>query len=459
MHEEGDTAGDGSREPNHGAGRAGNPHATRGVRHLRHGRLREAADEFRKAIDREPARGDLRFNLGLALDGLDLVDEALDAFREAARLLPRRPETHLAAGAACCRAGRFAEALPFLDRSLSLDRSIEPAWARRIIALAELGRHDDADLAYFEAQQLFDRMPGCLMAMGESRLHRGENPRAAWCFREALRLEPDTPRLRARLARALAGEGDLEGALGLLLEEHSMRPEDAAVLVELGDLFLRLGRPREAVRHFRLSVDRAPRDAYPHLRLGSGLLAFEGPAAALPPIVEAHRLAPDLPGVRTLLGRLHAMLGERDDAIRIAREEIAALADDPDAADRAERVVDAAWLLGEQGLPAEGAAALIPLAEADPSDGILLGKLASLACRGRLGRRARGWCRRLGRRGAVAASLHNLILDDLKNGRLRRAGLRLRAALRRFPEDAGLRRLRAAWWLAAMRQPHRLFGR
>jgi Flp pilus assembly protein TadD len=238
-----------------------------------------------------------------------------------------------------------------------------------------------------------------------------------------------------------------------------MRPEDAAVLVELGDLFLRLGRPREAVRHFRLSVDRAPRDAYPHLRLGSGLLAFEGPAAALPPIVEAHRLAPDLPGVRTLLGRLHAMLGERDDAIRIAREEIAALADDPDAADRAERVVDAAWLLGEQGLPAEGAAALIPLAEADPSDGILLGKLASLACRGRLGRRARGWCRRLGRRGAVAASLHNLILDDLKNGRLRRAGLRLRAALRRFPEDAGLRRLRAAWWLAAMRKPHRLFGR
>jgi Flp pilus assembly protein TadD len=459
MHDDGDTPGDGSREPNPGAGRAGNPHATRGVRHLRRGRLKEAADEFRKAIDREPARGDLRFNLGIALDGLDLVDDALEAFREAARLLPRRPEAHLAAGAACCRAGRFEEALPFLDRSILLDRSIEPAWARRIIALAELGRHEDADLAYFEAQQLFDRMPGCLMAMGESRLHRGENPRAAWCFREALRLEPDTPRLRARLARALAGDGDLDGALGLLLEEHALRPDDAAVLVELGQLYLRLGRPREAVRHLRLAVDHDPREAFLHLQLGSGLLAFEGPAAALPPIVEAHRLAPDLPGVRTLLGQIHAMLGERDEAIRVAREEIAALAPDPDALDRTERLTRAAWLLGESGLPAEGAATLIPLVEADPSDHALLGRLASLACRGGLGRRARGWCRRLGRSGAVAASLHNLILHDLSNGRLRGAGLRLRAALRRFPDDSGLRRLRAAWWLAAMRQPHRLFRR
>lgn len=459
MNEDGDTPGDGAREPNPGAGRAGNPHATRGVRHLRHGRLTAAVEEFRKAIDREPERGDLRFNLGLALDGLDLIDDAVDAFREAARLLPRRPEAHLAAGSACCRAGRFEEALPYLDRSLRLDRSLEPAWARRIIALGELGRHEEADLAYFEAQQLFEKMPGCLMAMGESRLHRGEHARAAWCFREALRLEPDTPRLRARLARAVAGEGDLEASLGLLLEEHAMRPDDAAVLVELGDTFVRLDRPREAVRHFRLAVERAPREAFLHFRLGSGLLAFEGPAAALESLVEAHRIDPDLPGVRALLGRVHARLGERDEAVRIVREEVTALSSDPEATGRVERLADAAWLLGESGHAAEGAAALIPLVEADPSNVALLGRLASLACRGRLGRRARGWCRRLGRCGGVAAGLHNLILDDLEAGRLRRAAWRLRAALRRFPDDAGLRRLRAAWWLATMRKPHRLFGR
>lgn len=463
MDHDGDTPGDGSREPNPGAGRAGNPHATRGVRHLRHGRLKEAADEFRKAIDREPGRGDLRFNLGLALDGLDLVNEAVDAFREAARLLPRRPEAHLAAGSACCRAGRFEEALPFLDRSLSLDRSLEPAWARRILALSELGRHDDADLAYFEAQQLLERMPGCLMAMGESRLDRGENSRAAWCFREALRLEPQTPRLRARLARAVAGDGELDAALDLLLEEQSLRPDDAAILVEIGDLHVRLDRPREAVRHYRLAAERLPREALVHFRLGSSLMALEGPAAGLPSLVEAHRLDPDLPGVRTLLGRARRMLGERGEARRIARDELAALAADPDAPDRVDRTVAAAWLLNDSGddpaLAAEGAAALVPLVEADPADTALLGKLAALACRARLGRKARGWCRRLGRRGALAASLHNLILDDLEHARLRRAAVRLRAALRRFPEDGGLRRLRAAWWLAAMRRPHRLFRR
>jgi tetratricopeptide (TPR) repeat protein len=296
------------------------------------------------------------------------------------------------------------------------------------------------------------------MAMGESRLDRGEHSRAAWCFREALGLEPHMPRLRARLAKAVAGQGDLDAALGLLLEEHSMRPDDAAVVLELGEMFLRLGRPREAVRHYRMAVEREPREAYAHFRLGSGLLAFEGPAAALDSIVESHRLDPDLPGVRTLLGQLHGSLGQRDDAIRLAREEIHALTPDPAATDRTQRLANAAWLLGELGLPAEGAAVLIPLVDAEPDDGLLLGQLASLACRGRLGRRARGWCRRLGRRGAIAASLHNLILDDLDRGHLRRAGIRLRKALRRFPEDAGLRKLRAAWWLAAMRNPHRLFG-
>lgn len=459
MDHDGDTPGDGSRDSNPGSGRSGNPHATRGVRHLRHGRLQEAADELRKAIDREPARGDLRFNLGLALDGLDLVDDAVDAFREAARLMPRRPEAQLAAGSAFCRAGRYSEALPFLDRSLALDRSLEPAWARRILALSELGRHEDADLAYFEAQQQLERMPGCLMAMGESRLDRGEHSRAAWCFREALRLEPSTPRLRVRLARAVAGEGSLDAALALLLEERAMRPDDAAILVEIGDLLARLERPLEAVRHYRLAAERLPGEAIVHLRLGSGQMSLEGPAAGLPALIEAHRIDPDLAGVRALLARARWMLGERNEAVRLAREEIASLAGDPDAEDRVERLVAAAWLLGDSGLAAEGANALVPLVEADPSDTSLLGKLAALACRGRLGRKARGWCRRLGRRGAVAASLHNLVLDDLTAGRLRRAALRLRAALRRFPEDAGLRRLRAAWWLAAMRQPHRLLAR
>src|SRR5262245_32787790 len=171
--------------------REGERHAQRAAEHFRRGRLADAEAELRKALAGNPDRGDWHFNLGLTLDAAGRLDEAVEAFREAAQRLPRRAEARLAEATVLCRLDRWADALPALEAACTLDPSCEQAWARRIEALASLDRRDDAETVYYVAQQRLDSMPLCLVAMGEAQHEWRNYERAAWCFREAIALGPE----------------------------------------------------------------------------------------------------------------------------------------------------------------------------------------------------------------------------------------------------------------------------
>ena len=75
------------------------------------------------------------------------LEEALDAYAEAAVIAPDRPAPHSSAGAALLRARRPAEALRCYDAALQL-APLETALAGRAQALADLGRRLEAAEAY-----------------------------------------------------------------------------------------------------------------------------------------------------------------------------------------------------------------------------------------------------------------------------------------------------------------------
>ncbi len=430
----------------------GETHAQRAAEHFRRGQLPEAEAELRKAIADDPDRGDWRFNLGLTLEAAGRLDDALHAFREALRRMPRRVEAQLAEGSLLVRLGRYEEAIKPLAAARGLDPRCEPAWAKAIEALSNLGRFEEAETTYYLAQQALERMPLCLVAMGDLQLALGRHEKSAWCYREALSQAPELPRLRAKLARALAEGGSQDAAARLFVEELRINPGDVETLLDCGDLLAAMRRGGEALEKYRRAVELAPNHATPRARLGVLLGALGRNDRARAELETAYALDPDAPLLRLSLASVLHALGEPGPALRLLREDVARRRDwsSPAAALELARIAD---LFASAGEPSDAAIVLERVAAARPDDVGILRKLMATAFAAGMSRFASGVARRLKRLDPTArpAIEHNLILDAIERRRLRLAYARLQRALRAHPGDLGLRRLRATWWLTRLR--------
>jgi Flp pilus assembly protein TadD len=174
--------------------------------------------------------------------------------------------------------GRPGEAWTCADRAADLEPRAVEAHHLRAAALAGLGRHAEAELAFALAVAIDPADPETLRAMADFEVSiRPERPR------DALRLGIELAR-RARAALRAAGKADpkLEAelyvieaqaendlgrpdlALALADKALGRRPDDPDALYERADALLDLLRFAEAEVAFRAVLARTPDDPYAH---------------------------------------------------------------------------------------------------------------------------------------------------------------------------------------------------
>lgn len=408
------------------------------------GRWAEAEAELRKAIAVNPDQGEWHFNLGLTLEADDRDEEALASYMRAVNLLPDEPSPLIAAGMISNRLGRFDAALELLERATRIDPACEIAYAHRMDSLIRLGRHEDAETVFYLAQQQINDAPNCLLMMAESLIHQGSWEKAGWCLREALRLEPTLRRARARLGAVLAATGQPDRAVQMLLRELRDDPGNIDTLLDLGELLADLNRLPEAAEKFRRVLELEPANIDAHLRLGKLALTSHRLEEAHVEFELVLKLQPETPGVRTLLVDVLLTRGLQEEARRHLHDEMGRL---PVEASPTELAALGELFLRAD-LPANAVQMFDLAATVEPPTPALLRRLSYAAFKAgdrrqgvRVARRVLGMDRR------CAASIHNLAMAAILDGRFRRAAVLLRHGLAAHPEDEGLRRLRFRLWL------------
>ncbi|MDP6602141.1 MAG: tetratricopeptide repeat protein [Phycisphaerales bacterium] len=244
-------------------------HVDRALAMFERGRWAEAEAELRKALEIDPQQGDWHFNLGLILDRSDRDAEALACFEQASRLLPEAAEPRMSAGASCIRMGRFNDAIDWLEASLILERDSEPTWAMLITAQTHDGDFDAAETSFYLAQDaLAEQGSSVLLAMSECLELQELWDRAAWCAREALRIDPDAPGGQLRLASVLVGMGDSQQAAQLLLRALRDDPGNIQALLLHADVLTDAGRHGEALLRLHRVLELEPANVDAHVRAG-----------------------------------------------------------------------------------------------------------------------------------------------------------------------------------------------
>ena len=452
-----------------GEWRDGDELAEEARQHYEDGRLAEAEAALRQALARNPDRPDWHFHLGRLLEQTDRGLEAREEYLRCHELDPGAPEPLLAAAGVDEEEGNTASALTRVEKAVALDRTSDECNARRIRLLTVSGRHDDARDAFYEAQEFVETPAFCMIAMAGGLEEQGDLPRAAWCYREALRHDPSMVEVRTQYARCLAVQGDQQKALQNFM--HVLREDPGCIDALLGcaETLIHLGRESDASEKLRRVVEIEPANAQAHHMLGALDLRAARFDRAIVEFELVLKLEPERTLVRLDLAESQFRRGRTDEARETLKAMLAggmpkAPDADPDFAKRPERDrvrAMRAWsavLARTSSLLAvlhdwKAAAEVIPefvrLHATEPDAWRALAR-ARYESGDVVGGRAASM-RVLELDPKCALSHHNLALACLRDGDLAGAAGWVRRGLAVARTDEGLRRLRSRVWLGKAR--------
>ncbi len=166
-----------------------------------------------------------------------------------------------------------------------------------------------------------------LISRAEAAWERDEFSAALVGFREVLKVHPDFPDIRNRAGFCRAMLGDREGALDDFDHAIRIHPDYAEAHLNRALVLNDLGRFAEAREAFARAreLDDRPGEGFPadlgnriaeeHAKLGDLYLQADRPRSALEEYRKALDLRPEFVDIRSRLARVHAVLGELDEAV------------------------------------------------------------------------------------------------------------------------------------------------
>lgn len=180
-------------------------HLNRGVRHLSSGHADQAIEEFKAALALEPKRGATHALLGAAFAAAGWLPEAMESCRRALELEPAEAAHHNSFGALLVRDGKLDGALPHFEKAAQLDPERAASYrfnsgaallnagrtAEAISALSQAVRSDPkmARAHYFLGLALFRTSPRRPAGQGAERIE--PKPGTLEAFQRYLQLAPD----------------------------------------------------------------------------------------------------------------------------------------------------------------------------------------------------------------------------------------------------------------------------
>ena len=292
----------------------------------------------------------------VSLSASDL-DAARTAFERAASTATAPRAAWIGLARVARRAGRPADALPWLERALAQDRRDPVALAERGWARLALGAHAEAATDFRRARASAGDDPSATAGLARALALQGEHAAAARLLDAELERRPDSALLRwtrADLAFECGddgvGERELSRAAVARLEEldqpealadrllsigalgpaervlrHSIAVSRAPrSCVVLAKLLWQQGREQEAVGLLREARTRGPDDPETLLTIASVLFERMGPESALPLIERARLSDPDSHDALVLLSRVRLRQREPAEALQLLRRALSA---------------------------------------------------------------------------------------------------------------------------------------
>lgn len=269
---------------------------------------KKALDELRQVVALDPHNDDARIKIADTLLQTGQFDEAYRQLQGASPALRHSTALEALLGYTQHLRGQNDEAVRLSTQALTQD----PTQAASMRVLLEVaGEQNDLSGAVLHIEDI-------LKSGGTS------VPASAWLTLGRLYLD-----VARNGPHGLSGDVMLKTLLPIYQEAAAKPPPDVDRLTLLAEAYQDLGRNREALQTLHQATEIEPSNVDVLLHCARLEMAGDQKTAALRDFEKAYQLAPNLSGLREMLGRIYLDSEKFDDAIRLLQDALTESPDDP----------------------------------------------------------------------------------------------------------------------------------
>ncbi len=214
-----------------------NAHFNNAAKLYQQGRVDDAINELKKAIDLEPDHIKSHSTLAAIYEAQERFDEAIYAYRKVLQIDVDDPRANLRLGVILMRAGRYDEALTPLRMAWSNDQRNSRAANALACALDETGDFNTAQIMYEEALKLDPGLADARFNLGILHFNQRRFEAAITCFVTYMVKVGDNSRAHRNIGRSLEQLGQLDGAINSLTKASNLDPDNPEILFDLAIVY------------------------------------------------------------------------------------------------------------------------------------------------------------------------------------------------------------------------------
>ncbi len=297
------------------------PSIRQAIEALKHHKPDVAETLCREYLTQHPASVEHLRLLGRALMQQRRFAEAETPLKTAHGLAPDFPPLAEDLGSALAQQHKYKKAIPLFEQAIRQDPGLANAHKKLGQALAAVGRGKDADEVF---KTFFEKAPNIgAVAVGAEHMRAGREEDAIQCFRQELKNNPDNVDAMRFLAAVYFKQGNKLRDAGALLERLTqIAPDFAAAWLDLGQVYLKLGKRMEAIEAFTQATVLEPRNGNAWEKLASTHSSAGYPEQAAKAFEKAIAISPNYAGFHMGYGHVLKTLGDQAASLRAYRKAV-----------------------------------------------------------------------------------------------------------------------------------------
>jgi len=284
-----------------------------GVELRRGGRLAEAVDALRRALDHAPRDAQALNELAHAWRLQGNLDEARGAASSALEIAPGLAGAWFNLGAVQVAQGETVRGIESYRKALELDPDFAEAWSNLGGALGASGDTSGEIGAYQRAVRIDPQLAPVWSNLGNALLEAGEIKDALSACKRAVELAPEFAAAWSNLGNALHEHGEHAEAVRACERALQLSPELAEAWSNLGCALLEQGAIEQSLAAHRRALELQPRNTRAYYNLGithERCLQFEAAADSYQRAIE---IDPAFTAARLKLAYVHLRRGDLSD--------------------------------------------------------------------------------------------------------------------------------------------------